>query len=125
MRRRIALLLAAAATPVAALLVWAPSAFAFTCPDRDVCFFQNNDYTGNTSSWTATNPDNRDTWLGIPSGERGSVNNNTDSAVEAWNAQNNVPICIPARTRAVLNNMFGYWYLHYGVNSCQGVPSGP
>src|SRR6266702_5492529 len=127
--KRITITLFTLALMLGAILITAGSAGAntlFTDADRNVCFFQNSNYTGNVESFSATNPANRDTWIFIPQGLRGSVNNNTDSDVEVWTASNNNSLCVLPRTRVPLDNLFGYFYLHYGVaNTCAGIPGGP
>jgi hypothetical protein len=112
----------AAATPAHA----ATAAPDFMCPDRTICFFHNTDYTGTVEEFPATDPAWRNKWININSCCRGSMNNNTASDVEVWNAQTNDHACILPQIRTPLNNSFGYFYLHYGVsNGCQGIPGGP
>jgi len=87
-----------------------PHAKRFTCGYLHVCFFQNNDYTGNDTDYTASDVSNNyGTWIFIPQGTRGSVNNNNNLNIQVFSASSQAHQTVFSNTRAVLNGWAGWW----------------
>jgi Peptidase inhibitor family I36 len=104
----------------------AVSADASSCPSATVCFYLNDDYTGDSIScatdvcrgaWDSTHVDGQGA---------GSVDNNSNSIFFLDDKADGLEYCeLPGRYS--LNHRFGYYYVEYGVSSCNGalVPPPP
>jgi hypothetical protein len=145
--RRAAAILAAAALPLAATAATAQAASSphgsataqaagvkggvtpdFTCPDRTVCLFPNNDFTGNYPGWGGpaqlpTDVDNGQWYsfnqVAASNPNPGSLNDNSGSIVWVYAKDANAPACLnPGRW--VLSHSFGYFFIRFGIHSCTG-----
>lgn len=115
-RKALAALVLAAAIISPALAAGRASASAaaprvtFTCGYLHVCFFQNNDYTGNVTDYTATDvSSNYGTWIEIPQGTRGSVHDNNNENIQVYSVASQAHQTVFSGTRAVLNGWPGWW----------------
>lgn len=116
-----ALAIAATAAALAAPAAQASVRPLFTCPDHSVCDYQNTDYTGAVYYFDAHNPGNEKVWISLGA-QKGSVNNNTNAALEVWDASTGGHYCIPGNTREDLHNGYGWEYSNYGDGNCDNVP---
>jgi hypothetical protein len=102
----------------------------FTCPSRSFCIFSGDAYNGTAEALPTVD------WQSPPwftFGEAGftpnpgSVNNNSGSAVYVFAADDGQWRCLPGVNgkKAVLDHAFGYFYITYGVGSCQDSAPGP
>jgi hypothetical protein len=122
MKRLAAAIAAAAAAVTLAVVTASPAQARFVCPDRDACFFPNTDWTGTPSVYYIPDPLNHGHWKTLAGAEKGSVNDNSGSAIEFWNAQTGFHTCVSPHTRFRLQNNFGHWYAAYGAADCSGIP---
>ena len=101
----------------------------FTCPDRTVCLFPNDDYTGNYGNLPATfQPADFTsgmwfTWSDVGAGDPnpGSLNNNSGSSIWVYDHQIPVsqtnPTCLKPGQH-VLYQVFGHFEEFYGDSTC-------
>ncbi len=102
----------------------------FTCPDRSICLFPNNDFTGNYgSSPVIVVPagTTSGTWfsfdsIGAGSPHPGSINNNSGSSIWVYDRQAPVvsgsnPACL-TQGKYTLSHSYGYFELFYSDSTC-------
>lgn len=98
----------------------------FTCPSATVCFFQNNDFTGLSFSCATDVCNGR--WITITFNgvHPGSVNDNSQSIFFAADKQAGLEKCFEPG-RYPLRHMYGFFFIEFGIHSCNGahVPPGP
>jgi hypothetical protein len=109
-------------------------AIDFMCPDRTVCLFPNDNYTGNYPAWGGPAELATDVWNGswysfsdadASNPNPGSLNDNSGSIIWIYAADSgNPPVCLPPG-KYVLDHAFGYFYIEYGVGSCPSSAPGP
>lgn len=89
----------------------------FTCPDRTMCFFQNNDFTGDVL--TCATDVCRGAWFSTTVGgvHAGSVNDNSNSVIVLADVQDGFEICL-LPGRYVLEHTYGFFRALFGVTSC-------
>ena len=97
----------------------------FTCPDRSVCFFPKDDYTGNPTLTVATQG-NGGVWakfdsLGVPN--PGSMNDNSGSVVWLYDKSGGMLTCVDPG-RHVLDKKYGYFDIDYGIGDCSSPNAG-
>jgi len=110
-------------------------AYAYTCPNHTICFFQGENFNGNVAALSTQA--NGHQWVsllahGIPSLPWGSVNNNSDSCARIGNsAGETAPILPHVRLNGnQIDNRIKSWrwvYIFYGNSSCPttGYPPPP
>lgn len=102
------------------------SAQAWVCASRSICFYQNEDGTGQSiacptsqchGSWRSTT---------VAGQHAGSVYDNSGSIFFVADKQTNQKFCELPGAYNLFHN-YGYYYVEYGVTSCNGVsiPPGP
>lgn len=92
----------------------------FTCPDRTVCLFQNDDFTGQVL--TCATDVCRGAWFSTTVGgvHAGSMNDNSNSIVWVADKQAGVEKCF-GPGRQPLDHMYGFFRAEFGVPSCPGT----
>jgi hypothetical protein len=87
-----------------------------SCEASHTCFYGNADNTG--TEYSVFNPDNRNTWTGIPMDTRGSVTENGGSDLWLLDKAAGLMTCVPADSQATFPTdelQPGYYYVDYGV----------
>ncbi len=127
-----ALLISGGATASAQAATASPAEADFTCPSSTVCLFPNDNYTGNYVTWGSPAELATDGWNGAwwpfsddyaSNPDPGSLNDNSNSIIWVYAKDTNTSRCLTSG-RSVLDNLYGYFYIEYGVTSCGAEPGG-
>jgi hypothetical protein len=96
------------------------SANAFSCPSRSICFYQNEDGTGQSKSCLTRVC--RGAWYSTTVGGQhaGSVFDNSNSIFWVANKQFGFEVCEAPGTYNLFHS-YGYYWVEYGVTSCNGA----
>ena len=93
---------------------------AFSCPSRSICFYQNEDGTGQSKSCLTSVC--RGAWYSTTVGgvHAGSVFDNSNSIFWVADKQAGVEYCLSPGAYNLFHS-YGYYWVEYGVTSCRNA----